>query len=116
MPITVLQSSMLPDLVDILETIAESVPNGEPLYDQAKDIAQSSGRAILDVIKDIATTKQNAIEAASDVVKERANTAVGLPADDVKAYKDTAEDIAMRAKVDINEAVDTATDIYYDRK
>jgi NADH-ubiquinone oxidoreductase chain 3 len=110
--IVILQSSMLPDLVDILNTIVNTLPGGEDLYEKAIKAATDLA-AVPETIKEIAAGEEQKIQEAYEAVTNCNNT--GSSPEDVKAGLDSAKALLDSGKDELKESVEVAKEIYEDR-
>jgi NADH-ubiquinone oxidoreductase chain 3 len=108
-----LKSSMLPDLVDILDTIVTTLPGGEALYDKAIK-ATTDLIAVPEIIKDLAAGEEQKIQEAYEAVT-KCNT-TGVDPEDVKASLESAKALLESGKDELKESVEVAKEIYEDRK
>jgi hypothetical protein len=107
-----LQSSMLPDLVDVLNTIVTTLPGGEALYDKAIQ-ATTDLIAVPEIIKELAACEEQKIQEAYEAVTNCNTT--GVDPEDVKACLDSAKTLLDSAKDELKESVEVAKEIYEDR-
>lgn len=112
-PINILQSSMLPSLVEALDTIVSAIPAAEELYETVKEKA-SDAASIPALIDEWAFGAKDKIEVAYDATQNCDTT--GETKETVEACKNSAKALCDSGKEEVWETSETAKDIYEDRK
>ena len=120
----ILQSSVLPDVVEVLhdvvkviEAIGSTIPSGETLYETVRDrVADTT--SIPQVVDSWASNKEQELTAAYETAKNCVSTgaSAGASAGDIEAAKNSAEEAYDCAKDNLKESAELAKEIYEDRR
>lgn len=115
---TVILQSSLMDMVDALSGIVDNLPNAEAIYEKAKDMAESytSSPNVAKNIETIGTEHQWSINAKYGEIAQAAANHAGENPQEAEAATNSAKTLHEGGSAELAESVETAKEIYEDRK